>query len=527
MSTSSATTRTSRRCRPSHPFRADDRLGQDPGALRGRARGARAARNSPRAGWPRSTTARSSARCRARRRSVVLTKLKRWNAEVPEIHISSDTLNPVIRLQDLRGRLRVGRREGQGRGQRGPPPSSSSRRSCGRPSGSTRSTDDVTGVNRQNRIWRGSRREVEVVFANVRDQTWLADEMFKAGRDTWRFVVDYPFDEQGHSVRDDDQRLDGPAQRGLDTAPSSGFRTSSPTSAHASSVGSPSSTGCSAAPVTGGRPCPATSRPPTGPGTQHPGEPAGRPAGEPASALSRRRTARRSPLPGIWTSMRRHERVLRSLNPGVQPAGAGRARPRLLHSPTSSTRCSPPSFPGHPKFEPGDVEVQGDASSNACSRRSRTHSRTPTGASFVEPAKRDVVRRVANQLGVGHMGETHFLFGPDRFPWSMKFARAMGAAGIDQKDPVTVGTLRGWIRESSQRPGLRPEVADLVDLRMGRSSRAERGTATAPHWCRRRSPVRLTDEMELRPEPLPSHSEWQRAVDCARPCFLGSPASHI
>ena len=77
--------------------------------------------------------------------------------------------------------------------------------------------DDITGVSRQNRIWRGSRREVEIVFGNVRDHTWLAEETFKAGKDTWRFVVDYPFDDQGHSVRDDDKRVDDLAQRGLVT----------------------------------------------------------------------------------------------------------------------------------------------------------------------------------------------------------------------------------------------------------------------------------------------------------------------
>ena len=86
----------------------------------------------------------------------------------------------------------------------------------------------------------------------------------------------------------------------------------------------------------------------------------------------------------------------------------------------------------------------------------------PDGRAPVEAGKRDVVRRVANELGVGHMGETHFLFGPDRFRWQNEFARAMGAAGLDPKDSLTVGTMRGWIRDSQPTPGLRPEIADLV-----------------------------------------------------------------
>lgn len=135
----------------------------------------------------------------------------------------------------------------------------------------------------------------------------------------------------------------------------------------------------------------------------------------------------------------------------------------------------------------------------------------PDGRVYIEPAKREALRRIGNPLGVGHMGETHYLFGADRFPWSMKFARAMGSAGIDMNDPVTVGTLRRWIREEQPGSGLRPEVVDLVisawAVQQGRAW-YRHGSALTP------APKlgQLTDEVELRPEPLPSAEDWEAAV---------------
>src|SRR6266536_6144734 len=46
--------------------------------------------------------------------------------------------------------------------------------------------------------------------------------------------------------------------------------------------------------------------------------------------------------------------------------------------------------------------------------RSKARSQDRDGRVFVETRDRAAVRRVANPLGVGHMGETHFQFGADR-----------------------------------------------------------------------------------------------------------------
>lgn len=57
--------------------------------------------------------------------------------------------------------------------------------------------------------WRGTARRVEVIFGNVRDQANLKDSDFRPFQSqALRLVVDYPFDEAGHTPAEDHQRVD-------------------------------------------------------------------------------------------------------------------------------------------------------------------------------------------------------------------------------------------------------------------------------------------------------------------------------
>jgi hypothetical protein len=116
------------------------------------------------------------------------------------------------------------------------------------------------------------------------------------------------------------------------------------------------------------------------------------------------------------------------------------------------------------------------------------------------------------------MGETHYTFNAEQFRWQTVFSKAMGAAGMDVGDVVTVGTVRGWIRNVTPRQGLRPELEDLVITAWA----ALQGRA----WYRFGgvlSPVpkpgSLTDDIELRPEPVPSKPDWDNAVRRAAAIF--------
>ena len=128
------------------------------------------------------------------------------------------------------------------------------------------------------------------------------------------------------------------------------------------------------------------------------------------------------------------------------------------------------------------------------------------------------VRRVANALQVGMAGETHFLFGDDRFgPWGAEFERAAARDGLQPQDPVTVGRIRGWIDAMRPQLGLREEVADLVMLAWA----ALRQRAWYQHGASIPAPRPGTTrpDMELKPEPLPLPADWQTATSRAESLF--------
>ncbi len=63
-------------------------------------------------------------------------------------------------------------------------------------------------VDPANVVWRGSRRSLEVVFGNVRDDTDLTDESLRPLQDDrWRLVVDYPFDTDNFGPASDRGRV--------------------------------------------------------------------------------------------------------------------------------------------------------------------------------------------------------------------------------------------------------------------------------------------------------------------------------
>ncbi len=64
-------------------------------------------------------------------------------------------------------------------------------------------------------VWRGSRRSLELVFGNIRDESVLPDDLLRAGGESWKVVVDYPFDAVGHGPQDDVNRFAALAADGV------------------------------------------------------------------------------------------------------------------------------------------------------------------------------------------------------------------------------------------------------------------------------------------------------------------------
>jgi hypothetical protein len=68
--------------------------------------------------------------------------------------------------------------------------------------------DSVTPELSHPREWRGRRHVFDVLFGNVRDPDELPEATLRANGDTWRLVIDYPFDAAGYSRRDDIARVE-------------------------------------------------------------------------------------------------------------------------------------------------------------------------------------------------------------------------------------------------------------------------------------------------------------------------------
>ncbi|MGH3328672.1 MAG: hypothetical protein ACRDPT_12900 [Streptomycetales bacterium] len=449
--------------------------------------------------------------------SVVLSKMRRWRADVPEIHIVGDvgeTRNPVIRVriaevdyesvvEKAKGEDNDGRRR------------EALKHLVWEAFGLADIDGDAFGVSRQPRIWRGSRREVEVVFGNVRDRSWLSDGVFEAGADTWRFVVDYPFDEEGRSAREDLARLEDLKTRLVARTVVWVPRFLSRERRDELGrlvildwlLGGPGDRWIS-----------------------HANHLAEADRAQAKTILESQREALRERMRravqeaydaaketrGTLETDEGHDRVLVSLHPELSPAAPVGHDLRAAFANLVDQAYSA-SFPGHPRFEPEDREVR-PAEIAAVLSVVEAARQDPDGRAFVEPARRDAARRVANVLGVGHMGETHFMFGADRFRWAMEFSSAMGRSGAAPADQVTVSTLRQWIRATEPPAGLRPEVEDLIVCAWAvLEGRAwyRYGAPLIP----RPAPGSLSNDTELRPEPLPASGDWEVAVRRAGALF--------
>ncbi|MFC7246964.1 phage resistance protein [Catellatospora aurea] len=72
-----------------------------------------------------------------------------------------------------------------------------------------RDSEEVLGEYVHQREWRGRKHRIGVKFGNIRNRETMPDSALYAEGDTWRIVVDYPFDAPGHSRLDDLARIEG------------------------------------------------------------------------------------------------------------------------------------------------------------------------------------------------------------------------------------------------------------------------------------------------------------------------------
>jgi len=135
-----------------------------------------------------------------REAQTVLQKCRKWAGQVGEIKIS-DGASPTLGIQlsgvdteSILEKAQINDNEGN-------------RRLLIK-----RLLFDAFGVRDENQLfveheflWRGTRRQVALVFQNIREIT--DNQTFESRDDDWKVIIDYPFDSRGYSPVDDQARI--------------------------------------------------------------------------------------------------------------------------------------------------------------------------------------------------------------------------------------------------------------------------------------------------------------------------------
>jgi hypothetical protein len=425
---------------------------------------------------------------------LVLNRCRQWASNVGEIKIGEDPVNPTITVQlsgvDTETILERVRSEDN----------TGNRKAMIR-----RLLFEQLGLPAGNDLfllhsfpWRGTARRVEVVFANVRELAY--DSLRNRGED-WKVVIDFPFDPERYTARDDLAKLDNFRDDEPDTATFCWV----PAFFTHESLRDLGTYVILDFLLTGER------------------------LNEHASHLSQvDRAQARALLENQRSQLKQRLLSCLEMAYGVatpQPSlvEAGLELAERFQSLDRRFRPQPPAranlrealahlldqilsyrFPRHPKFE---TRVQTRDLKRVLDVAVRA-AHSPQGRVEVEKELRPVVRQIANPLELGEMHEAAFVLG-DR--WRHHLTRAAATAG----GTGTVGDLRKSFEEPEPF-GLTREVQDLLILVFAEQTNRsffQYNSAVSAELGN------LADELELREQKLPSDAAWSAARDRAARIF--------
>ncbi len=430
-----------------------------------------------------------------REAQMVLTKLRKWAARVGQIRLSDDTVNPTVQVQlsgvDTEAIIEKARIQDNA-GERMLTVREILFHELG-----VRSRDDL--FKNHEISWKGHDHAFQLIFRNVRE---LPDESLMPSGSGWRVVLDFPFDREGHTPRDDLARLEAFGNQHGSTStlvwlPSFFSRklqkdlgdlvvldyllTGERFDSHASHLSAVDRQ---------------TAR----------------------ALLDNRRSQLREqirgslemaygitqPAPGVIDESHDLADHFLSLDPTFQPrppvgANLGQAFRHLLGQVLEHR------YPAHPEFgrdvKVGDLRKAHEVLQSAIAE--------PDGRILVDKPLRQPLRDLAQPLKLGTMHETHFVLSDH---WRSHFDRKIAAAG---PSALTVAQLRSWLDEP-QPMGLPALAANLVILvfaeQTNRSFYLHGGSVPA-------TLDRLADELELREQELPAAEIWEEAVNRASQVF--------
>lgn len=423
---------------------------------------------------------------------VVLTKVRNWAARVGEIKIADDARNPVISLHlvgvDTEGILENAKAF-DSHGNR-----VQKVRELVFEMAGIKAEDSLLPP-KQQVLWKGTRREFEVLFRNVRE---LPLDNFEPQDAEWRIVIDYPFDVGDHNPRDDVAKVQEYMQAKAPTR----------TLVWIPAFLTPQA------------------RDELGRLVVLDHVLAGNRLDEYGAHLSQLdRDQARVLLANQRDQVRQRVKNMLLAAYGVSNLNRDAIDPALdldtyFYALDPGLTLQPPvgasfadalqnlfeqalryQYPGHPDFE-GEVRTAGLRTVLEVVRRAveSTDRRVE-----VDRRDRDEMRRIAVPLKLGRMGEAHFVLGDE---WLNEFERKRAQDGLTQ---ITVGRVREWINRPDAR-GLPTEVENLLiityALQTNRSFYLHGGLVEP-------SLDRLPNDLELREEQLPEEQDWKIAVERA------------
>jgi hypothetical protein len=423
----------------------------------------------------------------------VLRKCRDWASEIGEIKITDDQ-NPVISIQvtgvDIEPILRAAEANDNPGNRR-----KKIREALFEQLGLQ---DDGGLFTTYEFLWRGTRREVEVLYENVREMT---DDRLRGRSGAWSVVVDFPFDDANFGPADDLARLD--AYRGGDTR---------------TLVWLPSFLSNKALADLGR--LVVLDYILQGERFDHYAAHLSFVDRVQARALARNqrdqlRIKLRSQLEvayGISTEPRdavsdalTADQQFRSLDPTLSPrppvgADFKSAFESLLG------QLFAHQYPAHPEF---DTEIKASAIRKVWPEVRKAIEAPGQRGLVQDSATRKLVRAVVNPCQLGQMGETHLLIEPH---WPSRFGQSHAREG---DGPITVARLRRWI-DTPTPMGLPIELQNLIILAYA--------AATNRRFTLRGGPVEptidsLSDELELKEQALPAAADWQTALQRASSLF--------
>lgn len=364
-------------------------------------------------------------------------------------------------------------------------------------------------------IWRGSRREVDVVFGNVREPAFPSD-LLRARDGRWRVVIDHPFDEVGYSPNDDLVRLRDEREAGLETN-TLVWVPFFLTAERLEDVGRLVLLEYLSAP------------------NRFDANANHLPVGDRESArqaLDNQRRALRETVVGalrqaygiaapkdadVDTGTAAAHEVFTALRPGlrIQPPVAATLRDGLDKALDAALSDQ---YPEHPKFDPATTEVRRSEITKVVAVVRDAVERGGRYAGL-DRATAKLVARITEPLGLGVTRETVYALDAATFRWNATFARA--EADATRTGEVSVGDLRARLEPY----GLSTDLQDLLVLAWAALSDRELRRYTAP--VGQVGIGQLTVDMTFRQPVLPEGEEWERAVARGQALFGLPPEPHL